>query len=81
MALSWSDDPVADAHAYNGELYEYEQKCPICDWCDQPITEETFMQRTDHKGRTINYHEDCAHEWFKDNFLILYTDDYITGER
>ena len=76
----WSDDPVADADRHNGEVYEYEKKCPICDWCDEPITDETFRERTDHKGRKIRYHEHCALEWFEQEFLTLYTDDYIIGE-
>ncbi len=54
-----------------------ESKCPVCDWCYEPITDETFRQRTDHNGRVHHYHEDCATEWFEDNFSTVFTDDYI----
>ena len=76
-----TDDPVHDAAQRDLDQAEYEKKCPVCDWCEQPITDETFLQRINHKGRACHYHEDCAKEWFSDEFKTLYTDDYITGER
>lgn len=75
-ALYWGDPDDALALKESDDAART-RKCPICDWCDEPITDETYLQRIDHKGRTIRYHEDCAHEWFNDNFSTLYTDDYI----
>lgn len=73
----YSPDPVHDAAQADLDAAAYEKKCPVCDWCEERITDETFRQRIDHKGRTLHYHEDCAREWFEQEFRQLYTDDYI----
>ena len=73
-------DPVHDAAQRDLDIAAYEKKCPVCDWCEQSITDETFLQRIDHRGRTLHYHETCAHEWFKSEFEELFLDDYTSSE-
>jgi hypothetical protein len=73
-------DPVHDAAQRDADIAAFEKKCPTCDWCDGPITDEEFLQRIDHKGRTLHYHEECAEDWFKYNFKTIYLDDYTSSE-
>ena len=73
--MMWTDDPVADAARYDAEVYEYEQKCPICDSCGEHITDETYVE-IEWKFKIYRYHHECA-----DGFIhTQYTSDYI-GER
>lgn len=73
-------DPASDAAQRDLDIAAYERKCPICDWCDEPITDETFLQRINHKKRKLNYHIKCAEKWFESEFEELFTDDYISSE-
>lgn len=73
----YSPDPVHDAAQADLDAAAYEKKCPVCDYCDEPITDETFRQRIDTRGRIRHYCEACALERFNDEYQQLYTDDYI----
>lgn len=75
-----STDPVHDAAQRDLDQAAFERKCPVCDWCEQPITDETFRKRIDHKGRTRHYHNECAQEWFDEEFEKLFLDDYTSSE-
>ena len=69
-------DPASDAAQRDLDIAAFERKCPICDWCDEPITDETFLERTDG-NKPIVYHKSCAKEFFEDLFVTRYTSDYI----
>ena len=69
-------DPASDAAQRDLDIAAHERKCPICDWCDEPITDETFLERTDG-SKPIMYHHSCAKEFFEDLFVTRFTSDYI----
>ena len=56
---------------YCAEEQEYEEHCPICDRCGEPITDETYY---DIGGRIL--HEDCMQDE-----CMKWTDDYVKNEK
>lgn len=50
-----SDDPIADYDAYDREAAEYEKKCPVCDVCGDPITDDYY-----YMVGGMKFHLSCA---------------------
>lgn len=65
--MRYTDDPVADAADYFDELERELKKYPVCDYCDETISEEYYF---DIDGEF--YHFDCLCEQFRKS-----TEDYI----
>lgn len=40
--MAWTDDPVADFHAYDRECQRNLERYPKCDCCQERITEAKF---------------------------------------
>ena len=66
-----SDDPIRDFYRHDAEEQELLEKCPVCDCCGEPITDETFKKIV-YRGKTLRFHDDCIE--------TRYTEDYITRE-
>jgi len=43
----YTDDPVADAAAYDAELVRLEQQVPVCDYCNRPVPEDFYYEIND----------------------------------
>lgn len=63
----WTDDPVADAYAYDRECQENLNKYPKCYHCEKPITDEHFYMINDEKVC-----EECLNDLYRET-----TEDYI----
>lgn len=52
-----SDDPARDYSRLDYEQYKYEQQCPVCNDCGDPITAEKYWE-----FHGIYYCEQCVGE-------------------
>lgn len=43
----YTDDPVADAAAYDAELARLEEKVPACSYCGRPVAEDFYYEIND----------------------------------
>ncbi len=64
-----SGDPLHDFYEHEKEVEDRESRCPICDCCGEPITDETFC-KVNMRGKVLCFHWDCT--------VLRYTEDYIT---
>lgn len=72
----WTDDPVHDAAQYDLDVAAEEKECPVCEYCGEAITDETYME-IEWGVRLGRYHKDCS-----DDFIhIQYLSDYIRDRR
>lgn len=69
--LYWGDPDDAFAR-WDADQAEYESKCPVCDYCDEAITDETYTV-IEWGFRAAIFHNSCA----SDLVHIQYTSDYI----
>lgn len=58
MRLYWGDPDDALALKESDDA-AYEKKCPVCDYCGEPITDETYLEIMVGL-RLRRYHEDCV---------------------
>lgn len=47
MGFRYSDDPAADADAYNAELARLEEQVPVCGYCNRPVTDDFYYENND----------------------------------
>lgn len=66
--ISRGPDPLTDFYRWDIEGREYEEKCPVCDSCGEPITDETYTEIV-YKGKILRFCDDCV--------STQYTSDYI----
>lgn len=45
--LRYTDDPIADAAAYDAELARLEEKVPVCCYCNRPVAEDYYYEIND----------------------------------
>lgn len=43
----YTDDPVADAAAYDAELARLEEQVPVCSYCGKPVAEDYYYEIND----------------------------------
>ena len=43
----YTDDPVADAAAYDAELARLEKELPVCCNCDRPVMDDYYYEIND----------------------------------
>ena len=67
MSFFSTNDPIADYHRYDAVQQREVERCPKCDYCDAPITVDTYY---DLDGDIVC--EECLDRHFK-----KFTDDYI----
>lgn len=65
--LKYTDDPVADFHAYDDEQQKWLDSLPVCAECGQPITDEECYEIND---------EIICPECLKDNYR-RWTEDVL----
>lgn len=53
--MNRSGDPIADYYINQREEEEYEKRCPVCDICGEPITDEYY-----YMVGGIKFHLHCA---------------------
>ena len=63
----YTDDPIADAYAYDEEQAKWEERHPTCDMCGEHILDEYLY----HIGDELIC-EECLKEYYRKS-----TDDYI----
>ena len=59
-----SNDPLADFDRYDAEEYAFAQKCPVCDICGEPITDDYYCQ-----AGTLIFHESCMEHHSVDGYV------------
>ena len=57
--ISRGPDPLTDFYRWDAERLDYEEKCPACDSCGEPITDETYYEVV-YKGKILRFCEDCV---------------------
>lgn len=55
--MIWTDDPVMDAANYEAERERKMQELPICDFCGDHITDDSY-----HEIRGLNICDRCLEE-------------------
>ena len=43
----YTDDPVADASAYDAELARLEKELPVCCYCNKPVADDYYYEIND----------------------------------
>lgn len=43
----YTDDPIADAAAYDAELARLEEQVPVCSYCGKPVAEDYYYEIND----------------------------------
>lgn len=72
----WTADPVHDAAQYDLDRAAEEKECPVCDYCGEPITDETYTE-IEWGVRLGRYHNECAGDFIH----IQAVDEYIRNRR
>lgn len=62
-----SSEPLDDFRRHDADEADYEAKCPVCDSCGRPITDETYFEISG---------EILCEECMRDSYL-RHTDNYI----
>lgn len=44
MLRRYSDDPIADAAAFDAECARLEKQVPVCDYCGLPVMEDFYFE-------------------------------------
>lgn len=65
--MIWTSDPERDFARYDAEQAEFESRCPECEHCGQPITDDYLIEVDGYY-----YHEGC---FMKEHRIDL--DDYL----
>lgn len=55
--MIWTDDPVMDAANYEAERERKMQELPICDFCGEHITDDSY-----HEIRGLNICDRCLED-------------------
>lgn len=57
-------DPFYDLARYEDECEDFESKCPVCDICGEPITDDYY-----YEVAGIKFHLDCADRRSVDSYV------------
>ena len=61
----YTDDPVADAAAYDEELARLEKEVPVCCYCNKPVADDYYYEINDEVICA-----DCMQQHFKREVVI-----------
>ena len=60
-----TDDPIRDFETHEAMLAAKLEKCPVCDYCGERITDDHFYEINDERVCP-----DCLLAFCKDNFKV-----------
>ena len=66
--ISRGPDPLTDFYRWDAERLDYEEKCPVCDSCGEPITDETYIE-TEYKGKILRFHKNCIETQYTSHYI------------
>lgn len=65
MGFRYTDDPIADAAAYDAELARLEKEAPVCCYCNRPVMDDFYYDINDEV-----FCAECLDKYFKKEVVV-----------
>lgn len=62
--MQYTDDPIADFNAWDKEQQDWLDSLPQCDYCKEPIQDNTYFEI-----EGVKICSDCLYDYCKEQYL------------